>query len=233
MYVTFPSSMWNWCISAMPSNQWLKLRSKHSSFTFLMIVICSVFKEPKWYSPASSDLKLSRSIPEEIAFDPGWDVTCNCGCYGLWGFIYRTHQILNARQTMNIGEVLIFILWTALLPACGEKKNIRSEDLCTMYFGLERYLNLPVLLFRRFIEDMLVCLWWLAELKMFQELPLRDSLISLCCLDCLIKRSFRVTWCLCKTKSQTPSIEVVFCLISLLLPWYEWCVWIQLRVTIS
>lgn len=186
MYVTFPSSMWNWCISAMPSNQWLKLRRKHGSFTFMMIVICSFVKEPKRYSPASADFKLSRSIPEEIAFDPGGDVTCNCGFDGLWGFIYRTHQILNARQTLNIGEVLIFILWP---PACGKKKNFRSEDLCTMYFGLEWCLNLPVLLFRWFIEDMLVCLWWLAELKMFQELSLRDSLISLCCLDCLIKRS--------------------------------------------
>ncbi len=134
MYVTFPSSMWNWCISAMPSNQWLKLRSKHKRLFFaLIILIYWVLKEPRWCSPASSDLKLSRSIPEEIAFDPGGDVTCNCSCDGLWGFICRTHQILNARQTMNISVVLVFILWPGLFPACGGNKSFRSEVLCTKY----------------------------------------------------------------------------------------------------
>lgn len=142
----------------------------------VMIVICSVLKEPKCYSPASSDLKLSRSIPEEIAFDPWGNVTCNCGCDGLWGFIYRTNQILNAWQTMNIGEVLIFILWPGLLPACWEKKNFRYEVLCTTYFRLERNLNLPVLLLRRFIEDMLVCLLsWKCFKSCLWETPLSSS----------------------------------------------------------
>ncbi len=53
-----------------------------------------------------SDLKLPRSISQEAPVDPFWDLAGYVGADGLGGVLHRAHNLLNARQTVHICEVV-------------------------------------------------------------------------------------------------------------------------------
>lgn len=66
------------------------------------------------YSLLVSDLELPRPVSQEVPVDPFWDFANDVSADGLWGFLHRAHNLINARQTMHICEVVDFLLFTPL-----------------------------------------------------------------------------------------------------------------------
>lgn len=78
------------------------------------------------YSPLVSNLKLSWSISQEISADPFWNFANDVSGNGLWSFIHRSHNLVNARQTVHICKVVnrLFFssLWLGFLKRCWKNR---------------------------------------------------------------------------------------------------------------
>lgn len=73
------------------------------------------------YSLLVSDLKLPRPISQEVPVDPFWDFADYVGADGLRGVLHWAHNLLNARQTLHICEVVDVLPGLGFFECYGKK----------------------------------------------------------------------------------------------------------------
>lgn len=86
------------------------------------------------YSLLVSDLELPRPVSQEVPVDPFGDFASDVSANGLGGFLHRAHNLLDARQTVHIGEVVDFLPRLGFLDSFGKKIATFSANHSNIFY---------------------------------------------------------------------------------------------------
>lgn len=106
----------------MPSNQWLNLEGREETGQLLVLFGVLFLKALSKRSLLVSNLELAGPVPQEAPSDPHRDAACDVGADGLGGVLHRAHDLLDARQSMHVREVLDDLPGLGLGGRCGKEK---------------------------------------------------------------------------------------------------------------
>lgn len=106
----------------MPSNQWLNLEGREETGQLLVLFGVLFLKALSKRSLLVSNLELAGPVPQEAPSDPHRDAACDVGADGLGGVLHRAHDLLDARQSMHVREVLDDLPGLGLGGCCGKEK---------------------------------------------------------------------------------------------------------------